>query len=100
MTIDEQRIRELAYQIWQSEGCPEGQQERHWQMACKLAEAESQAAAPQPHTRKPAAPRKSSAKPVKAAGGAAAESAPVAKGASATEKKPRTTRTRPSSPSP
>lgn len=37
----EQRIRELAYQIWETEGCPEGQCERHWDMARKLAEIET-----------------------------------------------------------
>jgi hypothetical protein len=41
MTIDEQRIREFAYQIWESEGKPAGQEDRHWEMACKLAEAEA-----------------------------------------------------------
>lgn len=40
MNIDEQRIRERAYQIWESEGCPEGGAERHWEMARKLVEAE------------------------------------------------------------
>lgn len=40
MNPDEQRIRELAYQIWESEGRPEGGAQRHWQMARKLAEAE------------------------------------------------------------
>ncbi|WP_417702555.1 DUF2934 domain-containing protein [Pseudomonas sp.] len=43
MNIDEQRIREFAFQIWESEGRPHGQDERHWQMATKLAEAEAQA---------------------------------------------------------
>jgi hypothetical protein len=41
MSIDEQRIREFAFQIWESEGKPSGQQERHWQMASKLAESET-----------------------------------------------------------
>ncbi|WLG53315.1 DUF2934 domain-containing protein [Pseudomonas sp. FP1742] len=41
MSTDEKRIREFAYQIWESEGKPEGQEERHWKMACKLAEAEA-----------------------------------------------------------
>lgn len=41
MSHDEQRIREFAFQIWESEGKPSGQAERHWQMACKLAEAEA-----------------------------------------------------------
>jgi hypothetical protein len=35
----EHRVREFAYQIWESEGKPDGQAERHWEMACKLAEA-------------------------------------------------------------
>ncbi|KAF1071083.1 MAG: hypothetical protein GAK45_00619 [Pseudomonas citronellolis] len=48
MNIDEQRISEFAYQIWESEGRPQGQAERHWQMARRLAEAEAQAAARQP----------------------------------------------------
>ena len=47
MNIDEQRIRQFAFQIWESEGRPHGQHERHWQMACKLAEAEA-AAMPKP----------------------------------------------------
>lgn len=41
MSIDEQRIREFAFQIWESEGKPSGHAERHWMMACKLAEAEA-----------------------------------------------------------
>jgi len=41
MSTDDKRIREFAYQIWESEGKPEGQEERHWEMARKLAEAEA-----------------------------------------------------------
>lgn len=41
MSADEKRIREFAYQIWESEGKPTGQDARHWQMARKLAEAEA-----------------------------------------------------------
>jgi uncharacterized low-complexity protein len=41
MSTDEKRIREFAYQIWESEGKPEGQEARHWEMASKLAEAEA-----------------------------------------------------------
>ncbi|MGE8064735.1 DUF2934 domain-containing protein [Pseudomonas sp. NPDC089569] len=40
-TTDDKRIREFAYQIWESEGKPEGQEHRHWEMARKLAEAEA-----------------------------------------------------------
>lgn len=42
MSIDDKRIREFAYQIWESEGKPVGQEERHWEMARKLADAEAQ----------------------------------------------------------
>ncbi len=41
MSADEKRIREFAYQIWESEGRPHGQDARHWEMARKLAEAEA-----------------------------------------------------------
>ncbi|HSX51016.1 MAG TPA: DUF2934 domain-containing protein, partial [Cellvibrio sp.] len=37
MSLPEQQIRELAYQIWESEGKPHGQEARHWDIACKLA---------------------------------------------------------------
>ncbi len=36
----QQRTRDLAHQIWEAEGRPEGQQERHWHMAERLVEAE------------------------------------------------------------
>ncbi|MCL9800081.1 DUF2934 domain-containing protein [Pseudomonas sp. AKS31] len=41
MSTDDKRIREFAYQIWESEGQPDGQEARHWEMARKLAEAEA-----------------------------------------------------------
>lgn len=41
MSVDEKRVREFAYQIWESEGRPEGQEARHWEMALRLAEAEA-----------------------------------------------------------
>ncbi|MDP9709213.1 UNVERIFIED_ORG: hypothetical protein J2X80_001286 [Pseudomonas fluorescens] len=41
MSTDDKRIREFAYQIWESEGKPEDQAARHWEMARKLAEAEA-----------------------------------------------------------
>lgn len=40
MNEQEQRIREFAYDIWLTEGRPEGQGERHWEMARKLVEAQ------------------------------------------------------------
>ncbi|MHC8320547.1 DUF2934 domain-containing protein [Pseudomonas sp. GB2N2] len=41
MSTEDKRIREFAYQIWESEGKPEGHDSRHWEMARKLAEAEA-----------------------------------------------------------
>lgn len=35
----EQRIRVLAHHIWESEGCPQGQELRHWHMAERLVQA-------------------------------------------------------------
>ncbi len=52
MSTNDKRVREFAYQIWESEGKPEGQEARHWEMACKLAEAEALAPT------QPARPRK------------------------------------------
>lgn len=37
MNISEQRVREYAHQIWESEGRPDGHAHRHWEMATKLA---------------------------------------------------------------
>lgn len=51
MTKQEQRIRELAYDIWVSEGRPHGEDERHWKMARKLAEAENDTSQAKPATR-------------------------------------------------
>jgi hypothetical protein len=31
--IEEDRIRERAYGLWQAEGCPDGCADRHWQQA-------------------------------------------------------------------
>ncbi|KPA91289.1 DUF2934 domain-containing protein [Pseudomonas sp. RHF3.3-3] len=73
MSTDEKRIREFAYQIWESEGRPDGQEARHWEMARKLAEAEALAPS-RPATAAKAKPKaattaakpaaKSTAKPV------------------------------------
>jgi hypothetical protein len=37
---EEERIREFAYRIWQEEGFPDGQAERHWEMARQAVAAE------------------------------------------------------------
>lgn len=42
------RIRELAREIWEAEGRPDGQQVRHWAMAERLVDAEIRAAAEDP----------------------------------------------------
>ncbi|NBA93374.1 DUF2934 domain-containing protein [Pseudomonas sp. R5(2019)] len=90
MSADEKRIREFAYQIWESEGKPEGQEERHWEMGRKLAQAE--ALAPKANPRKSVAGKdgaasdtraKPAAKPAaKAAAKPAASKARAAKPAS------------------
>ncbi|RXR06606.1 DUF2934 domain-containing protein [Pseudoxanthomonas composti] len=38
-----QRIEQLAREIWEAEGRPDGHAERHWAMAERLVEAEVQA---------------------------------------------------------
>ncbi|MFP3407537.1 DUF2934 domain-containing protein [Pseudomonas sp. Irchel s3f19] len=57
MSVDEKRIREFAYQIWESEGKPVGEEERHWDMARKLAEAEALAPKAAPRKKAPAKPK-------------------------------------------
>ncbi|OCX24821.1 DUF2934 domain-containing protein [Pseudomonas graminis] len=44
MNLDEKRISDFAYYIWQSEGEPEGEDARHWEMGRKLAETENSSA--------------------------------------------------------
>ncbi|AOE60428.1 DUF2934 domain-containing protein [Pseudomonas corrugata] len=67
MSTDDKRIREFAYQIWESEGKPTGQEERHWDMARKLAEAEALAPSKPPKAAsKPAASKANGIKPVAA----------------------------------
>src|ERR1700712_642182 len=64
MSVDDKRIKEFAYQIWESEGKPDGHEDRHWEMARKLAEAEALAPS-KPSNRKPAAAKSAkAAKPV------------------------------------
>lgn len=40
MSEEDLRVRQLAYRIWESEGRPSGQDQRHWDMALKIVEAE------------------------------------------------------------
>jgi hypothetical protein len=34
----DQRIREIAYHLWEQEGCPESQADRHWAAAVAIVE--------------------------------------------------------------
>lgn len=63
MSTDDKRIREFAYQIWESEGQPEGQEARHWEMARKLAEAEALAPSKPPKASKAKPAAKPAQKP-------------------------------------
>ena len=66
MSNDDKHIREFAYQIWESEGRPDGQEKRHWEMAHTLVQAQAlapskpraKAADKPPVVKKPRAPRK------------------------------------------
>lgn len=40
MASNEQNIRALAHQLWESEGRPEGQAEKHWKLATRLIDAD------------------------------------------------------------
>ena len=42
-----QRVREIAYRLWQEEGCPEGEALRHWFAAEALLNSEGVATPPQ-----------------------------------------------------
>ncbi|MDT4856152.1 hypothetical protein FQZ97_905320 [compost metagenome] len=58
MSKNEERIRELAYQIWESEGRPQGQAARHWEMACVLVDAETEdPVKARPHARRISKPK-------------------------------------------
>lgn len=43
MDVDEETVRQLAQLIWETEGKPEGQEQRHWDMATRLAESAAMA---------------------------------------------------------
>lgn len=46
MASSEKDIRDLAHQLWESEGRPEGQAEKHWKLAIRLIEADGNNAHP------------------------------------------------------
>ena len=37
----DERIRAIAYSLWEEEGCPDGRDEEHWLRACELVDAEA-----------------------------------------------------------
>lgn len=98
MSNDDKRIREFAYQIWESEGKPEGQEARHWEMARKLAESEALAPKKPPKAvgktsaSKTALNGKASEPKTKAKAKPAAASKVIPPGEKAAEKKPRAAR--------
>ncbi|WP_415768854.1 DUF2934 domain-containing protein [Pseudomonas sp. LB3P38] len=100
MSINDKRIREFAYQIWESEGKPEGQDARHWEMARKLAEAEALAPSKSAKaagsktagTKAPASKANGKAAEPKAKAKPAAASKVIPPGEKANEKKPRSAR--------
>ena len=100
MSINDKRIREFAYQIWESEGKPEGQDARHWEMARKLAEAEALAPSKSPKaaasktagTKAPASKANGKAAEPKTKAKPAAASKVIPPGEKANEKKPRAAR--------
>jgi hypothetical protein len=102
MSTDDKRVREFAYQIWESEGQPEGQEARHWEMARKLAEAEAlapsksaKAAGSKTATKAPVSKTsngKAGEPKTKAKAKTAAASKVIPPGEKATEKKPRAAR--------
>ncbi|OAN26694.1 MULTISPECIES: DUF2934 domain-containing protein [Pseudomonas] len=55
MTQKDERIQQLAYQIWESEGRPAHEHDRHWEMATRLYEAEQEGVAKKTATKKPRA---------------------------------------------
>ena len=100
MSTDDKRIREFAYQIWESEGKPTGQEKRHWEMARKLAEAEALAPSKSPKAagsktdgaKAPASKGNGKAAAPKTKAKPAAASKVIPPGEKASEKKPRAAR--------
>ena len=68
----EQRVRQRAHDIWQTEGCPEGRAEEHWaraeqEIADEAMEIAEPVALPPVVDKQPAAPPKPKAKATKPA---------------------------------
>lgn len=78
MSTEDKRIRELAHQIWESEGKPHGEDARHWEMARKLAEAEALTPSKPKAGAKPKASAPKPSPKAKPAAAAASKPAPAA----------------------
>lgn len=50
MSAKDISIRSLAHQLWESEGKPEGQAERHWKLAARLISGQKDHQQDQTHT--------------------------------------------------
>lgn len=61
MTQKDERIQQLAYQIWESEGRPAHEHDRHWEMATRLYEAEQEGVAKKTAAKKPRATKAAAA---------------------------------------
>jgi hypothetical protein len=62
--VSEEKIRQIAHQLWMESGQPEGQAEDHWFKAIELASAKAaKKAASKPAAAKPAAAKPAAAKP-------------------------------------
>ena len=48
VTVSEEKIREIAHQLWVDAGQPEGQAESHWFHALEMASAKAQKSAAKP----------------------------------------------------
>jgi hypothetical protein len=57
----EQRIRDRAHKIWESEGQPQGRATAHWQRASAEIAAEDEAPARKTRAKAPAAPKRAAA---------------------------------------
>ena len=76
MAANEDRIRQRAYQIWEQEGRPHGNDLKHWMQAFQ--EIAESAGAKAPRTKKAAAPKSAGAAKPKAASSKAAKAKPAA----------------------
>lgn len=83
--VSEEKIREIAHQLWVEAGQPEGQAEHHWFKAIELASSKAAKKAAAKPAAKVKAPAKALAKP--AAAPKAAKAAAPAKPKAAPKKK-------------